>query len=1135
MGACVGLNIPKINLSEGFGENMNQKKFTLIYWTCNPSNQNVGFLNELAFPPENYGNADPYTQQVLEAFGLTGESPLPNTYDYYISRLENVFNHNSISFTCSFYPLSGQNNFCPVGDFCPSTGNTTEGSSTIFRGPFWYQSNLYIEDTVKEWQAIPFVWINQDPILMYDGSTIAPNTIINLLSWNQLKWFVVSGMFSYFVDNSPLVMFSTDQAPPTWTNNEDNLVQTPCNFVRMSKNFNSIYEGNTIYTEDITLPFSTFCKYNELSNPFFADIEGEGQVITASNWEILPSTNGYPDNPPYGWILQNEIYDYTRWYCFNGLNNQQLKSSWVPIINQKYIVTFNIDWRIFSSSSNVGKVTVYLGDDFQTFYFYTFSNLTNLDNYYRQFVQTEPLQSTYNLNNSLRFIVSAPYSEDEKICISNICVEEYNPECVCKKVKLVSPNWAQASFVRVEWNGCDEITNQAWLTPGHPEINICDNSDSLQLYQTNPNSPSNYTITLLENNCVDNFCETQPCYCYRTKIGYQETLNYIDCSGNTRSLNRVPSSISIPNVQYAYNYFNITSGTSEILYWGPNELPRFCASILLDMTFNTTDGTEFRAPQVDSGPYSQSQQCNPICESPQPLPSPTPTPSITPTNTKTPTVTPTNTPTNTKTPTNTPTKTKTPTVTRTKTPSVTPTKTVTRTQTQTPTKTKTPTPTKTPIICYCYTITNNTGTVQGYGYTNCSTGGGVIGNVQIGATITVCARQNTLTTSLTIATGTTCTTVCPPVTPSPTPTNTVTPSITPTKTKTPTPTATVTPSTSPPAENRCNLLQVWVPYDCSSSSNGVSGATRVFLYNGPSSFTEIDLGLVINWYPSPNYNQRWAADIAHTMNFSNNQGKMWVSVVNIQGNFEIHEWNIQNTLSSGAYTLSATYVRKINLPSGYRLGKGLTAKNNTTLISSTQNSTDPYSTNPSSIIEINISNPLSPLNLNNGDITSVFDLPVAGNTFNTNQGSITIDADSRVDVWGDLVLTEDNKLIIVGKQVVFGSEYAQLNNKVLLQYNYSNFQIEFIKEYNYSTESTGKEMHPSILNGNVVVTVYTQGVCPNPSFCLNTVNQVTGEIGSLYAQAGPILPIIGPFGVSSPKYLGGTNPCINASLTPNIV
>jgi hypothetical protein len=110
------------------------------------------------------------------------------------------------------------------------------------------------------------------------------------------------------------------------------------------------------------------------------------------------------------------------------------------------------------------------------------------------------------------------------------------------------------------------------------------------------------------------------------------------------------------------------------------------------------------------------------CVTPFPTPTPSPTkdfilsmtPTQTPTNTPTitPTTTPSPTPTNTPTvtPTNTITSTVTPT--NTITPTVTPTNTITPTSTPTPTNTptQTVTPTQSPIpLCYCYEVTNNTG------------------------------------------------------------------------------------------------------------------------------------------------------------------------------------------------------------------------------------------------------------------------------------------------------------------------------------------------------------------------------------------------------------------------------------------
>lgn len=89
----------------------------------------------------------------------------------------------------------------------------------------------------------------------------------------------------------------------------------------------------------------------------------------------------------------------------------------------------------------------------------------------------------------------------------------------------------------------------------------------------------------------------------------------------------------------------------------------------------------------------------------------------------------------------TPTVTSTPTVTPTPTVTVTPTETVSPTPTVTPTETVTPTPTTSlPLPCYCFEVTNNTGSVIYVGAVGCngsSYGAGFNGNT----TYQVCANS----------------------------------------------------------------------------------------------------------------------------------------------------------------------------------------------------------------------------------------------------------------------------------------------------------------------------------------------------------------------------------------------------------
>ena len=181
-------------------------------------------------------------------------------------------------------------------------------------------------------------------------------------------------------------------------------------------------------------------------------------------------------------------------------------------------------------------------------------------------------------------------------------------------------------------------------------------------------------------------CDTWSYYGGYNSTG--STFSYIDCSGNTSTLNVDQFDTGILCATFAEK----VDGTGSIYL----EEPCGCAPV-----FPTQTPTNTVTPTV-----TPTNTVTPTVTPTDPPPTSTVTPTITPTITPTPTVTTSIGASQTPTPTQSVTPTLTPT--RTVTPTVTPTRTVTPTVTKTPTltPTKTPTPTITPTTVPCITCTS---------------------------------------------------------------------------------------------------------------------------------------------------------------------------------------------------------------------------------------------------------------------------------------------------------------------------------------------------------------------------------------------------------------------------------------------
>ena len=220
-----------------------------------------------------------------------------------------------------------------------------------------------------------------------------------------------------------------------------------------------------------------------------------------------------------------------------------------------------------------------------------------------------------------------------------------------------------------------------------------------------------------------------------------------------------------------------------------------------------------------------------------------------------------------------------------------------------------------------------------------------------------------------------------PVSPTPTPSITPTRTVTPTISITKTPTISITPTNTPTPTPSISGGALVVP-ECSTLSIDING--NVSSYNSTTNvFTFL-------------FASGGSADIAHTTT------KLW-----LYNNVAFKEYNI--TLSPFTSTLYRTY----SIPIGVRLGAGLCAVNDTTLISS--NTLD-----NNRIIKIT----LNPIPDNTIIIENLFFLPLGRK------------------IAGDFIYTTDNKIILTTESTsgpinIWISQYAIINGVWTLEFDLS--------------------------------------------------------------------------------------------------
>lgn len=337
---------------------------------------------------------------------------------------------------------------------------------------------------------------------------------------------------------------------------------------------------------------------------------------------------------------------------------------------------------------------------------------------------------------------------------------------------------------------------------------------------------------------------------------------------------------------------------------------------------------------------------------------------------------------------------------------------------------------------------------------------------------------------------------------------------------------------------RCRPLLVFGPYPVQQVNQpNVTVTTYQFDTNvaDPVLVLNLPAGTTAVNFPGSDVN------IAHTLNYTTNTGKMWVLHRQTSNSQVIDEWDLLFTLGIGFTT---TYVRRITIPSNIILGFGLCVRDNNTLIASTIPASNNLANanNPAQIVQIDISQ-TSSFTLSSTNITNMFPLPLAGASFNTTNGVVNIPQNTntifnKVIVWGDMVLTDNNQLIIKAKWNANPSQPN--NNQLLLQYNYvqnNTNQPNFVHWYGTSNSYNNIKNSITIYNERLWMVKQTSQI-DSGGFTVQQLDLTTGDGSSVEVFAG-VIPTgrRGPHSASSPRLIPSTttNPCTTVDLVPNVL
>ena len=257
----------------------------------------------------------------------------------------------------------------------------------------------------------------------------------------------------------------------------------------------------------------------------------------------------------------------------------------------------------------------------------------------------------------------------------------------------------------------------------------------------------------------------------------------------------------------------------------------------------------------------------------------------------------------------------------------------------------------------------------------------------------------------------------------------------------------------------------------------------------------------------------------------------------------IDEWDLTFTQGVG---FSVVYNRRINVSNSlaingvnWGLGNGFTALDNNTLIGTRYLESTVGAAGPTNIIQIDISSPGN-ITLNSSNIITLFSLPTNGSTITINDGpNVTLTHSNNpaiLVVSGNMVLTDNDKLIVKGKMV--NSTGGNVKH-ILLQYD-----LDGTLEHARDLGSYGGLYGPvrtSVFNydGNVLITKVTGQVVNYGPFEIQRYNNnqpLTSSLGQ--TELPDIFPgVYRPAGVmnsSSPRFIGGDNPCGTQDLPVNV-
>jgi hypothetical protein len=354
---------------------------------------------------------------------------------------------------------------------------------------------------------------------------------------------------------------------------------------------------------------------------------------------------------------------------------------------------------------------------------------------------------------------------------------------------------------------------------------------------------------------------------------------------------------------------------------------------------------------------------------------------------------------------------------------------------------------------------------------------------------------------------------------------------------------------APPVDPRC--APIYVDYSYSNfapNNNGTQpGPVTVWYSSSLLGNVQLNLNLPGGLTVSHNSSARYQMDIAHTLNYTSNTGRLWILHTNsspyvstVAAPYFIDEWNLTFTVGVG---FSVTYNRRITIAAALMTGainwgpgSGMAARDNTRLIVSRYSTASV--TVPTDIVQLNIAAGGN-ITLTSAQVTTLFTLPVNGSVITLNDSPIDginnpITIGSKIIVSGGMTLTDNDRLIIKCK---LGANVSGLVDHILLQYTLTG-TLEHARRLDSIGLSTALSTAVFSYNQTVMLERTTSANAAQWSVLRynGTNTNMTSVLGN---QLVPIIfpnqyTLTGPMGASSPRSVGGSAICPTVDLPINV-